>query len=135
MKAILLIMIGLSAIASDTVIDKTTGLMWQDNKEVETITKDWSGAKEYCEDLTLSNYSDWRLPNVDELLSIADITRKPLAIKKEFHYVTSNFYWSSSVSMTDSAQAWLVYFDDGGNFYFKRNRVYYVRCVRGSSRQ
>jgi len=33
----------------------------------------WQGAKAYCQDLTLGNYSDWRLPNREELQAVGNI--------------------------------------------------------------
>jgi uncharacterized protein (TIGR02145 family) len=34
---------------------------------------DWKGAKNYCSDLTLGNYRDWRLPNREELQVVGNI--------------------------------------------------------------
>jgi hypothetical protein len=34
---------------------------------------DWQGAKDYCQELTLGNYTDWRLPNKEELEAIGNI--------------------------------------------------------------
>ena len=33
----------------------------------------WQGAKDYCQGLTLGNYSDWRLPNREELQAVGNI--------------------------------------------------------------
>ncbi len=35
--------------------DSTTGLMWQDDNDAQTIRKDWNGAKAYCENLAFRN--------------------------------------------------------------------------------
>ncbi|CAA6825612.1 MAG: Unknown protein [uncultured Sulfurovum sp.] len=34
---------------------------------------DWQGAKNYCQGLTLGNYTDWRLPNREELQAVGNI--------------------------------------------------------------
>ena len=39
-------------------------------KPVLKSNNNWDSAKVYCSNSTLGGYSDWRLPNVDELLSI-----------------------------------------------------------------
>ncbi len=105
------------------------GLMWQDNKASKTIRRDWRGAKDYCRALTLSGYNDWRLPSIDELVSITDRSREP-TVKKEFRNTNSDYYWSSSPSVSDSNEAWYVYFGYGHPFCTQKHWHYYVRCVR-----
>jgi len=58
-----------------TITDNATGLMWQ--QADDGIARDWQNALSYAETLTLSDYSDWRLPNAKELQSIVDYTRCP----------------------------------------------------------
>jgi len=49
-----------------TVTDITTKLMWQKIPE----SKSWGDSLTYCEGLELSNYKDWRMPNIAELQSL-----------------------------------------------------------------
>lgn len=105
------------------------GLMWQDNEDAKTIQRDWTGAKEYCEDLTLGGLYDWRLPNIDELKSIVDEDRSP-TIKKEFRNTASSVYWSSSRHVSDSEYAWYLYFYNGFQSSNSKAYNFYVRCVR-----
>lgn len=37
----------------------------------------WQEALNYCEELNVANYDDWRLPNAKELQGIVDYTRSP----------------------------------------------------------
>ena len=54
---------------ASALIDLTTGLMWQKSfTEMENET--WENALSYCENLTQSGFSDWRLPNKNELVSL-----------------------------------------------------------------
>lgn len=132
MKIIFLIMIGISAlIGSDKFIDKSTGLEWQDNRDAKNITKSWSDAKSYCKKLTLSGNNNWRLPSINELQSIADITKNNPAIKEGFNNVALSDYWSSSKNVTVSSEAWKVNFEDGNTDYEAKSKNYHVRCVRG----
>lgn len=55
---------------NDTVIDRTTGLMWAAKDNGEDI--DWRDGKRYCESLNLGGYSDWRLPTPKEIDSLYD---------------------------------------------------------------
>ncbi|KAF2956245.1 DUF1566 domain-containing protein [Marinitoga sp. 38H-ov] len=51
-----------------TITDLNTGLIWQKTPPSTGIT--WEEAYEYCENLELGGYDDWRLPTVKELFSI-----------------------------------------------------------------
>jgi len=39
-------------------------IMWSDRS---SVTMNWSNAKQYCKNLSERGFSDWRLPNIDEL--------------------------------------------------------------------
>ncbi len=52
----------------DIVIDNKTAFMWQ-NAEF-TGKKTWQEAIDHCKNLVFAGYSDWRLPNVNELRTI-----------------------------------------------------------------
>ncbi len=62
-----------------TVTDNLTGLMWTKDASPEAggvgVEKvNWETALNYCNGLTLGEYTDWRLPNVKELQSLIDWT-------------------------------------------------------------
>ena len=63
-----------------TVSDTSTGLMWQQDTDRQTGNKyyvlmTWEEALLYCENLQLGGYTDWRLPTVKELRSLADYSQ------------------------------------------------------------
>ncbi len=110
------------------VTDSTTSLQWQDDAVGSQTT--WQGAIDRCEALTLDGYSDWRLPNKNELISIVDLSRYNPSIKSVFQNTISSHYWSSTTHADGSDNAWYVYFfnsnvEDGNKGY-----SFYVRCVR-----
>jgi hypothetical protein len=94
-----------------TVTDSATGLMWQ--KADDGILRNWENALLYCENLSLADHSDWRLPNAKELQSIVDYNRSPdftnsPAIDPIFSCSSINnpngisnygYYWTSSPLM------------------------------------
>ena len=106
--------------------------MWQKATAPGTYT--WEQALTYCENLTLpaGGYSDWRLPNRNELQSIVDYSRYNPAIDTTFFpdTVASN-YWSSTTYADNTSYAWYVYFSYGGVGNYSKTSSYYVRAVRG----
>ena len=115
--------------STSIVADNTTGLQWQDEDNVK-IPKTWTDAIAYCETLTLGTYNDWRLPNINELYSIADRSKLKSNINSAFQSVVLGKYWSSSTLVVNRDLAWYVNFNSGfGSWYTKYSR-YYVWCVR-----
>lgn len=62
-----------------TVTDNVTGLIWQQSADTTgdgSITAadklTYDGAVRYCENLTLADQSDWRLPDIKQLYSLID---------------------------------------------------------------
>lgn len=108
-----------------TVTDKWTGLMWQ--KATDRTRRDWSDARDYCEDeVSLAGHHDWRMPSIEELRSIVDETRKDLAIDPVFEAV-SDWYWSSTFL---SGNVWIVGFYNGYVLLDVSGDIHYVRAVR-----
>jgi len=58
-----------------TILDKATGLVWQQADSSEGMI--WEDALAYCESLSLAGFEDWRLPNAKELQSLVDYSRSP----------------------------------------------------------
>ncbi|UCH83174.1 MAG: DUF1566 domain-containing protein [Candidatus Latescibacterota bacterium] len=128
-----------------TVTDNSTGLMW----EVKTDDggardKDnqynWQEALAYCENLTLANYNDWRLPDKNELQTILAHYRYDPSIDVTFFPNTvSDTYWSSTTYADSAIYAWYVHFNVGSVYYgeyFDDSKTdnFYVRAVRGGNR-
>lgn len=132
-----------------TVTDGKTGLKWQDgylDNGGKIKMASWKNAISYCNNLDAYGYDDWRLPNVNELASITDITKgtepksgggKERAISTEFdHSLFSNltnspWFWSSTTNATSHTKAWGVCFLDGHiSPHDKTDTRRYVRCVR-----
>jgi len=66
--------------------------------------------------VTLCGHDDWRLPNPEELQSIADLSRANPAIDTGFFPNTETWwYWSSSLSEPDRLGSWAVAFSSGNS--------------------
>ncbi len=116
-----------------TITDNNTGLIWVKDPSAAGVggTYTWSSAISACENLVYAGYSDWRLPNRNELQSLVDYSRYGPAIDPMF-VCQSSRYWSSSVSASYSDDAWYVYFSNGSvDWGYKYDGYYYVRPVRG----
>lgn len=120
--------------SNGVVTDNNTGLQWQDDYSdnggnIKQAT--WTDAINYCENLTLGGYSDWRLPNFHELYYLADRSKVNPAIDSTFQSVVSNIYWSSTAVVGNENNAWAVQFYYGTDGWgSKSNDLYFVRCVR-----
>ena len=123
----------ISSVNGDTIAkDSSSGLVWQKSY---TEIKTWQEALAYCENLEYAGFSDWRLPNKNELASIinydSDNDSWPLDMPSDYGFWTSTTFFSSS--MTNELA--IVIEPDGSQGYMpKHNKFYHypyhVRCVR-----
>lgn len=126
---------------NSTVTDLTTNLIWQQCSAGlsgagcatgAAATYTWENAISNCEGLSLGGFTDWRLPNVKELKSIADMATFGPAINATYFPATqSSNYWSSTTYMGSTTTAWVVVFNDGYTLNAFKTNTSYVRCVRG----
>ncbi len=110
------------------VIDTSTNLIWQDDNDVVTITKNWTDTITYCEALTLGGLS-WHLPNWNELYMLADRSRKNPSIDPIFSNTAIENYWSSTTDPDTTTKAWYVYFGSGQDLPESKSTSFHVRCV------
>ena len=126
--------LNISLFASSIVIDSNTKLQWQDDYSdnggnIKSAT--WADAISYCENSSLGDYTDWRLPNKNELLSLVDYGKyNPSIDTNKFTNVGSSYCWSSTTGADYSDSAWVVDFDDGYTNGNGKSSTNYVRCVR-----
>jgi Protein of unknown function (DUF1566) len=116
-----------------TVTDNVTGLMWQ--QIVPLTTKTWTDATSYCATLSLGQHSDWRLPSMIELLSIADNSLNPILMDQNLFPEPNGAeaeYWSSTRAGGSTTVVWTMPFTDIGSAVqvAVSNSNISVRCVR-----
>ena len=131
-----------------TVTDSVAGLMWK--KCLEGMSGSscsagqeqkftWQTALQRASSeasMTSLGYTDWRLPNVKELATIAELRcHSPAANLTVFPNlpadidVNLSLLWSSSPS-TENAFAWGVQFIEGDVAQANKNNIGFVRLVR-----
>jgi hypothetical protein len=119
-----------------TITDRGTNLMWvKDGAGAGCnggVGLTWAAAIAFCEALDFAGHADWRLPNIKELFSIADIGRDTPAIDPLFINTRSDYYWSSSTLVYATGNAWILFGDWGGvSVTAKTPGTFYLRPVRG----
>jgi hypothetical protein len=116
---------------ADCVTDNLTGLMWV--KSPDSTRRTWQQALDYASGLTLCGYSDWRLPNVNELESLVNAGQSNTAEwlnRQGFSNVQFGFYWSATTSADYTVFAWYVGMWFGSVNCDDKTYYYYVWPVR-----
>jgi len=114
----------------ETITDNVTGLVWQ--KQNDTTIRGWGIAYTFCTNPSLTG-SGWRLPSVNELMSIVDYGLSSSAVNTTYFPATQSYdYWSSTTDAGATGAAWTVSFTDGMLTTSSMAQQYYVRCVRGA---
>jgi len=104
-------------------LDYEKHLMWQDDINAKEVRKNWDSAREYCENLTLGGYSDWYLPNKENLENL--YRQQAYLVNK-----VSSGYWSSTPVLGKSDASWIIFFSSGNEAWRSKKIPLNVRCVR-----
>ena len=108
---------------NQTVTDNLTGLMWTRDANAPGppdctpgVDKTWQAALDYAKCLNAHvylGYSDWRLPNRKELMSLIDNNTSPGPALPSGHPFANVglYYWSSTTCPSLLDWAWTVNFD------------------------
>jgi uncharacterized repeat protein (TIGR01451 family) len=112
------------------VQDRGTNLSWQKSY---TGTVTWSAALSGCENLSLEGFTDWRLPTIKELESIAYLDRHGPALDTSVLSAPTGGgrFWSSTSYEPNPTLAWTVDFNYGQSQTPAKTLSSYYRCVRG----
>lgn len=68
-------------------------------REGDGDVSNWDGAIAYCDNFTLNGYSDWSLPNKDEIIHF----------KSSYNSYGSGKYWSSTTVEEDPTKAYFIW--------------------------
>jgi hypothetical protein len=112
------------------VTDNLTGLMWIGAPD--SILYTWANALASANNLTLCGFSDWRLPNVNELESLvnSEVASPAAFLNTQGFTNVANYYWSSSSYAGLPDRAWVVDMSVGDLFAGGKPSSYYAWPVR-----
>jgi len=124
----------------DVVTDNLTGLMWTKNANLLNGYRTWQQALDYIKGMNNGayypnfGYTDWRLPNREELHSLIDFSQYNPALPSghPFTNVQDDFYWSSTTYTYTTENTWVVMMYDGNVVnYINKSGKLFVWPVRG----
>ena len=124
---------------SNIVTDTVTKLQWDDkdyyedpgNDSPSKVASNLQDAIDFCENSDLNGTNDWRLPNVNELKTILDISKYSPAIDGNFSSTENGAYWTSTSDIKNINKVFSVNFSEGITHSDEKSSVdYNIRCVR-----
>jgi hypothetical protein len=118
-----------------TITDIITGLMWQKTDGGEMTIEN---ASNYCDNLTLANYTNWRLPSPMEAFSILNLQNANPAINTTyFPNTTAEYWWTNTFQAGDNTKVWVTNAGGGIGNHPKSETIsaggtkkFHVRAVR-----
>ncbi len=125
-----------------TVTHKKTGLIWQrcavGQTWIEGDCDDVGSEISFYDAMAIISKmpekSDWRLPRIDELLTIVEYNSSFPAINKTiFPFTPIGSFWTSSISTNNTETGWVVNFGDGANNLNELKKTNFIRLVRGEN--
>lgn len=111
------------------VQDTRTWLYWQSSPWSTTYT--WANALTQCANLSLWWFTDWRLPDINELESIVDYSYSASNYWYESMFTLGyNLYWSSTTNARYTTSAHVLGFTHASTFNYDKTNIFPVICTR-----
>ena len=123
---------GISLVSNgDSTVSDSSGLMWQKGHKADL---NWQEALQYCDNLSLEGYGNWRLPAFGEIWHTYDYENGHSADlvggENAFEPWASGNYWTSTTYPLSGGNAYNMYAHTGFISYSSKSSGYFARCVR-----
>ena len=129
----------LSNMNSAAVLDRHTGLVWEKSPSASPFAFAGQQATTHCNNLSVGNRKGWRLPALQELLTLVDadpantgFPRLPPGHPFQNVQPTSH-YWTANPATPDGVFVRAVFFFDGSFSGELSTSPFLAWCVRGGS--
>lgn len=118
--------------ASDAVLDKETGLVWERTPAGGAFI--WDDAQLHCNTLIVDARMGWRLPTLQELTSQLDIGAPPNNLAPNPFTIpwlpnVGEFIWSATTSASNTTTAWAMNLASNVGT-FPKGSLSHAWCVR-----
>ncbi len=104
-----------------TVYNSNYDLYWQDNEVYEEYNL--TVAKNYCRDLNLASNSNWRLPNIYELVSLLNLDGMNNLVDSSFTYMPYGSYYTNN-EFINNDKVYVVNFEQNDFYISKIDKEY-----------
>jgi len=118
------------------IFDRLTELTWARHADLTGGPVAWQQALDAVQEWKKSGTTAgqlWRLPTINELLSLVDCSAHTPALPAGYPFTgVQSEYWSSTTSFFETSWAWVLYLDKGAcGVGHKPGKTFFVWPVRG----
>ncbi len=121
---------------TDTVTDLVTGLVWQRLDGGRKAT--WTDALNYCSALSLGGNTDWRLPTLQEWISLVGVDASATTTSISYYFdktETGRSAWTATPTFGQTNLVWAVGRGVGYGQAKTGDLALPTRCVRGTGKR
>lgn len=121
----------------EAVLDRETGLVWE--RAPDASSRNWASARSHCISSATGGRKGWRLPSVQELVSLIDPSIAApgpgLPAGHPFSVDTGLNYWSATIYTSGNEIRWVLSFNPGNPNVAPEfaSTVFGAWCVRGGA--
>jgi hypothetical protein len=121
-------------LGGDAVLDRETGIVWE--RAVTGAAQTWPDAFKTCTERGTGGGAGWRLPEIDELLTLWALGQSSPALPAGHPFdlgaVASQSVWSATPDWSVAGRSFIWVLSNGQHGVFTHNIPTFYWCVRGA---
>jgi Protein of unknown function (DUF1566) len=116
-------------------LDRETGIVWEASPSLGMTVTAWAGAAGGCQIIQVGGRGGWRLPSVEEFLSLLDASQSSpaLPVGHPFQNIQNADYWTSSTGFGNATVAVQVDVSNAAVSLLNKSNQRLRWCVRGGT--